>query len=303
MKTSSSPNYLKPNDAIAIVATARKINAEELTPALNLIKQWGYEPVLGKYLFDVHHQFAGTDAARATDLQWALDDSTIKAILIVRGGYGTIRIIDTINFEHFFKHPKWLIGYSDVTVLHAHLNNLGVQSLHATMPINFFKNQAATLSLKTALEGQLPTYQIPAHPLNRNGVACAPIVGGNLSILFAISGSASDLNSENCILFLEDLDEYLYHIDRMMLQLKRSGKLAQLKGLIVGGMSDMKDNTVPFGKTAEGIILEAVSAYDYPVCFGFPAGHIDDNRALFLGKTISLTVNANATQIHYMETI
>lgn len=303
MKTSISPNYLKPNDAIAIVATARKISFEELAPALDLIRQWGYEPVLGRHVFDINHQFAGTDAARTADIQWALDDTTIKAILIVRGGYGTIRIMDAIRFENFFKHPKWLIGYSDVTVLHAHLNNLGMQSLHATMPINFFKNHAATLSLKTALEGQLPTYNLPAHPLNRSGVACAPLVGGNLSILFAISGSPSDLNSENCILFLEDLDEYLYHIDRMLMQLKRSGKLAKLKGLIVGGMSDMKDNTVPFGKTAESIILEAVSAYDYPVCFGFPAGHIDDNRALFLGKTISLRVNANATQIHYTETI
>lgn len=303
MKPFRCPGYLKAGDTIAVIATARKIAPEELEPALHLLRQWDLVPVTGPHIYEAYHQFAGTDAQRLSDLQWALDHPIAKAILIVRGGYGSVRLIDSATFDRFITQPKWLIGYSDVTVLHAHLQNKSIQSLHATMPINFGKNEAATLSLKTALFGQLPRYSVPAHPLNRFGTATAPVIGGNLSILYAISGSASDMSYDNCILFIEDLDEYLYHIDRMMQQLKRSGKLANLKGLIVGGMSDMKDNAVPFGKTAEEIIAETVAAYHYPVCFGFPAGHIDDNRAVFLGKTLTLNGTAHGTEIHYTESL
>lgn len=303
MKPFLCPDYLNAGDTIAVIATARKIAPEELDPALQLLRQWDLVPVTGPHIYEAYHQFAGTDAQRLSDLQWALDHPIAKAILIVRGGYGSVRLIDSATFDRFITQPKWVIGYSDVTVLHAHLQNKGIQSLHATMPINFGKNEDATLSLKTALFGQLPRYSVPTHPLNRPGTATAPVIGGNLSILYAISGSASDRSYDNCILFIEDLDEYLYHIDRMMQQLKRSGKLAKLKGLIVGGMSDMKDNTVPFGKTAEEIIAEAVASYHYPVCFGFPAGHIDDNRALFLGKTLTLNCTTYGTEIHYTESL
>lgn len=295
------PSYLKTGDSVAIIATARKISAEELNPALDVLKSWGLVPVLGKHIYSIENQFAGSDAQRTEDLQWALDDTNIKAIIIVRGGYGTLRIIDNIDFAAFKKHPKWVVGYSDITVLHTHLQNIGYQSLHATMPINFFKHKGATQSLKKALFGEPIEYSIAAHPLNRVGEAEGVLIGGNLSLLYAISGSKSDLNYDNCILFIEDLDEYLYHIDRMMLQLKRSNKLAKLKGLIVGGMSDMKDNTVPFGKTAEEIILDAVKEYDYPVCFQFSAGHIDENYALVMGLSITMKVEVNASTVFYTE--
>jgi muramoyltetrapeptide carboxypeptidase len=295
------PSYLKTGDSVAIIATARKISEKELNPALDVLKSWGLIPVLGKHIYFIENQFAGSDAQRTADLQWALDDNTIKAIIIVRGGYGTLRIIDNLDFTKFKKHPKWIVGYSDITVLHAHLQNIGYQSLHATMPINFFKHEGATQSLKKALFGEALEYSITAHPLNKMGEAKGILIGGNLSLLYAISGSASDLNYDNCILFIEDLDEYLYHIDRMMLQLKRSGKLAKLKGLIVGGMTDMKDNTVPFGKTAEEIILDAVKEYNYPVCFQFLAGHIDENYALVMGQSITMKVEANTSTIFYTE--
>jgi muramoyltetrapeptide carboxypeptidase len=297
MKALKAPPYLKQGDKIAVIATARKISEEELRPALNVFVQWGLTPVLGKHVYETHHQFAGTDEQRASDLQWALNSEEFKAIIIVRGGYGTIRIMDAIDFSMFEKHPKWLIGYSDVTVLHTHINRLGYQSLHATMPINFFKNETATQSLKYALFGNTNTIEIAAHPLNKVGQSQGVLIGGNLSLLYAISGSQSDINYENCILFIEDLDEYLYHIDRMMQQLKRSGKLSKLSGLIVGGMSDMKDNTVPFGKTAEEIVLDAVKAYAYPICFGFPAGHIDENRALVFGEVITLQVSSQKASV------
>ena len=295
------PSHLKTGDSVAIIATARKISAEELNPALDVLKSWGLIPILGKHIYSIENQFAGSDAQRTADLQWALDDNTIKAIIIVRGGYGTLRIIDNIDFTAFKKLPKWVVGYSDVTVLHTHLQNLGFQSLHATMPINFFKHEGATQSLKNALFGNPLEYSIPTHSLNKIGEAEGVLIGGNLSLLYAISGSTSDLNYDNCILFMEDLDEYLYHIDRMMLQLKRSSKLANLKGLIVGGMTDMKDNAVPFGKTAEEIILDAVKEYDYPICFQFPAGHIDENYALVMGQSITMKVEVNTSAIFYTE--
>ncbi len=293
------PSYLKTGDSVAIIATARKISEKELHPALELLKSWGLKPVLGKHIYAIENQFAGSDTQRTADLQWALDDEAIKAIIIVRGGYGTLRIIDEVVFTKFTKHPKWIVGYSDITVLHANIQSLGFQSLHATMPINFFKHEGATQSLKNALFGNIMEYNVAPHPLNKMGEAEGVLIGGNLSLLYAISGSASDLNYDNCILFIEDLDEYLYHIDRMMLQLKRSGKLANLKGLIVGGMTDMKDNTVPFGKTAEEIILDVVKEYDYPVCFQFPAGHIDENYALVMGQLIAMKIETTASTIFY----
>jgi muramoyltetrapeptide carboxypeptidase len=225
------------------------------------------------------------------------DDTSVKAVISARGGYGTIRIIDKIDFTTFKKHPKWMIGYSDITVLHSHIYNLGFETLHATMPINFAVNAEATETLRKALFGEKLSYEAEKHSLNRTGIAEAELVGGNLSLLYALTGSASDLDTKGKILFIEDLDEYLYHIDRMMMNLKRSGKLENLVGLIVGGMTDMKDNAVSFGKTAEEIILDAVKEYDYPVCFNFPAGHIDRNLVLIIGRKVKLEVTAKNSLI------
>ncbi len=285
------PPYLKKGDAVAIIATARKISRQEIEPAIALLNEQGLQVVLGKNLFETDNQYAGTDVQRAEDLQWALSNKEIKAIIIARGGYGTVRLLENIDFVEFKKKPKWLVGYSDVTVLHSTIHNLGVATLHATMPINFFKNEEATQSLINCLFGKETNIAVTPSALNKKGNAKGQLIGGNLSLLYALSGTSYDIDTTNKILFIEDLDEYLYHIDRMMMQLKLSGKLKQLKGLIVGGMTDMRDNSIPFGKTAEEIILDAVKDYNYPVCFDFPAGHIDRNLALFLGKEIELTVN------------
>ncbi len=290
-----SPPYLKPGDKIAIVAPARKISREELQPAVDMLKSWGYEVVFGANLFKEANQFSGSDEERALDFQYALDAADIKAILCARGGYGALRIIDNLDFTTFVKHPKWIIGYSDVTVLHSHIHkNYAIETLHATMPINFPKDGAindSLSSLRKAIYGEALNYEIKKHPFNRKGVAKGELCGGNLSILYALSASVSDINTDGKILFIEDLDEYLYHIDRMMLNLKRSGKLSNLAGLIVGGMSEMRDNTIPFGKTAEEIIAEAVAEYNYPVCFDFPAGHISNNNALIMGRNVYLNVD------------
>ena len=290
---------LKKGDKIALIATARKISEAEITPAIQVLNSWGLEVVLGKNLFAIEHQFAGTLAQRTSDLQVALDNPEIKAIICARGGYGTVQLIDKIDFTHFIKHPKWIIGYSDVTVLHNHIHqNFNIPTLHATMPINFPTNTPEALhSLKDALFGKALIYSCAYHPLNRLGEAKGELVGGNLSIIYSLTGTSSQLNTKNKILFLEDLDEYLYHIDRMMQNLKRAGMLTNLKGLLVGGMSDMNDNAVPYGKTAQEIIKDAVSEYNYPVAFDFPAGHLADNRALVFGESLHLLVEKEQTML------
>lgn len=292
--------FLKPNDKIAIIATARKISDEELSFSLKTLTNWGLQPVLGQHIFAIRDQFAGNDEQRAEDLQWAVNDDSIKAILIARGGYGTVRIIDNVDFSRLKTHPKWIIGYSDVTVLHSHIHiHIGIPTLHATMPINFSKNAEAVETLRKALFGEGISYQFAPNTFNRTGGAKGVLIGGNLSLLYALSGTSSDIDTSGKILFLEDLDEYLYHIDRMMLNLKRSGKLKGLKGLVVGGFTEMKDNTIPFGKTVEQIILDAVKEYDFPVCFNFPAGHVDRNLALYLSKAATLQVDTTGCSLSF----
>jgi muramoyltetrapeptide carboxypeptidase len=292
------PEKLKIGDKIGIVSTARKITLEELKAAILILESWGLEIVLGQNLFKENNQFSGTVEQRTTDLQSMIDNDAIKAILCTRGGYGTVQIIDNINFYSLQKKPKWIIGYSDVTVLHSHLNNLGIASLHATMPINFSNNSNESLqSLKNSLLGRSNRIECKSHDFNRLGQVDAEIVGGNLSILYSLLGSNSDIDTEGKILFIEDLDEYLYHIDRMMMNLNRNGKLAKLKGLIVGGMNDMNDNEIPFGKSVEEIILEHTNKYDYPICFAFPAGHINDNRCIKLGANSVLKITANGVSL------
>ena len=292
------PEKLKIGDKIGIISTARKITMEELNPAIKTLESWGLKVVLGINLFQEDNQFSGTVEHRTADLQSMIDDNSIKSILCARGGYGTVQIIDAINFTNLKKNSKWIVGYSDVSVLHSHLNNLGIASLHATMPINFESNTKESLSsLKNSLFGNLNSIECKAHPFNKFGKIEGNIVGGNLSILYSLLGSQSDIDTTDKILFIEDLDEYLYHIDRMMMNLKRNGMLRSLKGLIVGGMSDMNDNSIPFGKTAEQIILEYTKDYDFPISFGFPAGHLADNRCIKLGINSVLEISKNGVSL------
>lgn len=296
-----TPPYLRPGDKIAIVATARKISEEELQPAIKKFREWGYEIFLGKNIYAQENQYAGNDEQRLFDFQQMLDDPSVKAIVCARGGYGTVRFIDHIDFSTFAKIPKWIIGYSDITVLHSHIHtNLGIETLHATMPLNFpadGKDNEVLHTLLEALKGEKLSYTLKHDALSKQGKAEGIFVGGNLSLIYALSSTPSDIDTSGKILFIEDLDEYLYHIDRMMQQLKRSGKLKSLAGLVVGSMTEMKDNTVPFGKTAYEIVSDTVKDYNYPVCIGFPAGHIDDNRALILGRKISMDVGTSESKI------
>jgi len=291
------PPPLKSGDTVAIVSTARKVTKAELQPTVKILESWGLQVKFGKNLFKASNQFAGTDEERLADLQSALNNKNVQAILFARGGYGTVRIIDGVNWKRFQKDPKWLIGYSDITVLHNHLHrHLDLESIHAPMAFNLPKLSANCLDVfKDTIFGKTLRYTSSkqssvAEKLNRKGQASGILTGGNLSILYSIMGSQSDVDTAGKILFLEDLDEYVYHIDRMMMNLARNNKLSQLAGLIVGGMSEMRDNEIPFGKTAEEIIREAVEPYDYPVLFGFPAGHIPNNFPLILGRKVTLNV-------------
>lgn len=287
------PPALQPGDTIYILSTARKITLDELQPALQIFESWGLRYIIGDTIGKSFRQFAGTDDERRTDFQTALDRPDVKAIICARGGYGTVRMMDDLNYDEFMKRPKWLVGFSDVTFLHVHISNsIGIQTLHGVMPFSFpTSTPEAIESLRKELFGEKNEYTIPPHPLNRNGEARGILIGGNLSILYSITGTKSGMNTNGKILFIEDLDEYLYHIDRMMMNLKRSGKLQGLAGLVVGGFTEMKDNKVAFGCSAYEIIAEHVAPYNYPVCYDFPSGHVADNRALVMGRTYKLNVN------------
>jgi len=288
------PAYLKKGDKIAIVSPARSITFEEVHPAIRFFQRHDLEVVLGSYVFSRQHQFAGSDEQRYRDFQHMLDDEKIRAIVCSRGGYGTVRIIDKLDFTRFRENPKWIVGFSDATVLHAHISRqFGIETLHAAMPVNMQgENKGETMqTMMNALFGKRITYSYPKPGLAREGRSEGVLVGGNLSILFSLMGSVSEPDMAGKILFLEDVDEYLYHVDRMMMNLKRAGKLDNLKGLIVGGMTGMKDNAIPFGKTAGEIIADAVKDYTFPVCFDFPAGHQDTNLALILGRKVSFSVD------------
>ena len=288
--------FLRQGSKIGIVAPARKVTPDEMQFAINWLKEQGLEPVYDNRLFAEHYIFAGNDNFRAAVFQEYLDNEQIEAIWFARGGYGSIRIIDQLDFTKFLQHPKWVIGFSDTTVIHGKLNRLGVPSLHASMPFFFAnKTQEAKQSLLDALLGK-PLHDVfPAFELNRIGQMEGEIVGGNLSVLHSMIGSNTFPNVEGKILFIEEVDEYIYHVDRMMHALKRAGKLEHLKGLIVGGLTQIHDNSHPFGMTVEEVIAEAVAGYDYPLCFGFPAGHLDDNRALFLGQKAKIEVTAEGS--------
>jgi len=295
------PPYLQNGDKIAITCPAKKL-PRPMTDAVTLLQSWGLEVVIGETLAAEYHQFAGDDDLRARDMQRFLSDDSIKAIIAARGGYGTVRIIDKLDFSRFVQKPKWLVGFSDITVLHAHIHaNYGIPTIHGQMPVNVWDATPTSLeTLRKSLFGEDVEYEIGGHPLNREGEMSGTLVGGNLSLLISVLGSASDYDYAGKVLFLEDVGEYLYSIDRMMRALMRAGKLSNLAGLIVGGFTECKDNDIPFGQTAEEIIAEVVKEYDYPICFNFPAGHIADNRALVFGETINLKVEQNKAYTYYI---
>lgn len=286
-----TPSSLSSGSKVALVAPARKVAVSDIAYAVEYIKEQGFVPVYDEQLFLSHNQFAGSDEERAAVMQRYLDAPDIDAIICVRGGYGTVRIIDRLNFDRFMQKPKWVVGYSDVTVLHAKLQSLGVESLHATMPINFQDNTPQSLdSLFDALTGKSIIYEIETTAKSQQLTANSQLVGGNISVLYSLLGSDIFPDTRGKILFLEDLDEYLYHIDRMMMAFERAGKFDAIKGLIVGGLTKMHDNTINFGQPAEEIIFDRVKDKNIPVIFNFPAGHIDDNRALILGRTTEIEV-------------
>jgi muramoyltetrapeptide carboxypeptidase len=297
------PSPLKAGDKIGIIAPSRKISRDRVTEAIALIESWGYQVILGENLFNEYHQFAGTDDDRAADFMRMISDKEIKAVLCARGGYGTVRILEMIDPGIIRNNPKWIIGFSDITALHSYFNKvIKCETMHATMPILFNSDTRYNDSwqkLKMVLQGENPHYEIAAHELNRTGTANGMLVGGNLSVLFSLRGTFCDIDTDGRILFIEDLDEYLYHIDRMMMNLKISGKLKNLKGLIVGGMTEMKDNIIPFGKSAYEIIADAVKNYDYPVAFNSPAGHCEPNLPLLFGSNVSFDVKPDIVKLKF----
>ena len=298
----TTPPYLKPNDKVGIISTAKRCEPHEINDGLGLLKSWGLEPVIGKNAFADFGFLAGTDEQRAADLQQMLDDTSIKAIFFTKGGYGTLRIIDSIDWTAFKANPKWLVGYSDITLLHSHVHNFGIQSLHAVMLQGIPRStEISSESIRVALFGECLSYEIPAVPENRNPKPIEGIlVGGNLSMLYAIIGSESDIDVTDKILFIEDIDEYLYHYDRMLIGLKRAGKLSQLKAIVIGGMVDIKDSTIPFGQDDKELTLDRTAEFCYPVFFGFPSGHIDDNRALIMGQTLRITPTGSIVKFEFL---
>ncbi|WP_207421652.1 S66 peptidase family protein [Desertivirga brevis] len=299
LSTLNTPPYLKKGDKIAITCPAKKL-PHDIHSAIALLESWGLEVVLGETVYASHYQFAGDDQLRTKDLQRFLDDAEIKAIVAARGGYGTIRIIDQVDFSLFSQNPKWLIGFSDITVLHSHIHNLNIPTIHGQMPLNVPDATKPSLeSLRKALFGESLEYLLDPNTYNTLGEVTAPLIGGNLSLLVMMMGSVSEMDFKGKILFIEDVGEYLYAVDRMMWNLRRSGKLEGLAGLIVGGFTGIKDNDDPFGQNVEEIILNVAQEYHYPICFGFPAGHLSDNHAIIFGKNVYLNVSAESVQLRF----
>lgn len=290
-----TPSYLQKGDSIGIVCPAGYMAMEKVQACINTLQDWGYNVKVGATVgSNSTTYFSGKDEERLADFQQMLDDDEVKAVLCARGGYGMTRIIDQIDFKKFKKQPKWIIGYSDITVLHSHLySNYYISSLHSPMAGAFNDGGNANefvLSLKNVLEGKKIKYSCAVHEFNRKGEAIGELVGGNLALLAHLVGTDSDIKTRGRILFIEDVGEYLYNIDRMMHQLKRSGKLSKLAGLIIGGFTETKDNERPFGKTVHEIIRDVVKDYDYPVCFDFPVSHTDRNYALKIGVGYKLKI-------------
>lgn len=304
MESLIAPPSLQRGDKVAIIALASKLNPDDIQPAIQLMQDsWGLEVVIGESVSATYFGFAGTDEVRAGDFQKMLDDTTIKAIFSARGGYGSSRMIDSIDFTVFKQNPKWVIGFSDITAVHSHIQSLGFQSLHAPMPKTFMKDNYSLKTLRAFLFGQDERYEISADELNKSGTAQGQITGGNLCLLAHLVGSPSDISWDGKILFIEDVSEYLYNIDRMMVQLKRAGKLLNLKGLIAGSFTDSKENDEPFGKTPYEIIAEHVAEYNYPVSYGLPIGHATANWTIPCGRVANLEINSQKSVLTFQEII
>jgi muramoyltetrapeptide carboxypeptidase len=286
------PHYLNRADKVGVVATAKKVNAENTKAGIEILQSWGLQVHVGEHVFAEHMMFAGTDEQRTADFQKMLDDQDVKAIFLVRGGYGSTRIIDSLDFSRLKEFPKWICGFSDITAIHSHLFSLGIASFHAPMPSFFYALEESALSrFKEMIFGDKPPLAIRSYELNRHGQSKAPLVGGNLSIICHTIGTSSEIQTKGNILFIEDVGEQLYSLDRMMVQLKRGGFLDALAGLIVGQFTEMKDND-PFGKTAYQIISEHVQESNYPVAFNFPIGHSKDNMTVPIGVKCSFIVDS-----------
>ena len=295
------PQFLKAGDTVAIVCTARKFFPEDAKPAIDLLESWGLKVKLGNTIGLDNCQLGGTDNERAADFQVQLDDENVKAIWCARGGYGTVRIIDLLDFTKFKKHPKWIMGFSDVTVLHSQLNVERVASLHSIMPFTVPNApEEVKETLRKALFGETISYTIPSKSYDVKGTASGELVGGNISILYSLLGSKSAIDTKDKILFIEDLDEYLYHIYRMMYNLKRNGYFENVKGIIVGSMADMHDNEIPFGQNEVQIITEIAKENRIPIVFQFPAGHQSDNRTLILGQQVAFEVNEKEVKLQFI---
>jgi muramoyltetrapeptide carboxypeptidase len=294
------PPFLKAGDTVALVCTARKFFPEDAKPAIDLLESWGLNVKLGSTIGLDNFQLGGTDSERAADFQAQLEDENVKAIWCARGGYGTVRIIDSLDFSKFKKRPKWIMGFSDVTVLHSQLNVECVASLHSIMPFTVpTAPEEVKDTLRKALFGETISYTIPSKSYDVNGTASGELVGGNISILYSLLGSKSAIDTKDKILFIEDLDEYLYHIDRMMYNLKRNGYFENVKGIIVGSMTDMHDNEIPFGQNEVQIITEIAKDLSIPIAFQFPAGHQKDNRTLILGRQVAFEVNEKEIKLKF----
>lgn len=295
------PPYLQPGDTIGIVCPAGFMPAERAQTCINTLQQWGYKVKVGKTLGNQFNYFSGTDEERLADLQEMLDDADVKAILCGRGGYGVSRVIDRLDFTAFNKQPKWIIGYSDITVLHSHLYAaFNTATLHSPMAAAFNDGGAENVfiqSLRKILQGDKPAYTCGAHTCNRDGMAEGELVGGNLTLIAHLTGSVSSINTAGKILFIEDVGEYIYNVDRMLVQLQRAGMLSNLAGLVVGSFTEMKDTVTPFGQQVYDVIHDKIAAYDYPVCFDFPVGHTNNNYPLVHGALHCLSVKTDAVNL------
>jgi muramoyltetrapeptide carboxypeptidase len=299
------PPYLKAGDTVAIVAPSGilKNREREVQQAIDLLKSWGLHAIVGKHVFSKSNHFAGTDDERCEDLQKAMDDPKISAIWCARGGYGTVRVLDKLDYTKFKENPKWLIGYSDITALHNQLHNEGFQSIHALMCVSLTKDlseiEYPIETFKSALFGEPKNYDLEPTQFNRVGKASGPLIGGNLTMLHTMLGSKESLDTSGKILFIEEIGEYKYHIDRMLQSMKRAGYFDNLKGLIVGDMSRMRKNTTLWGTSVEPLILDALAEYDFPIAFGMPAGHEKENLAMTLGMTVELQVERDKTLVSF----